>query len=114
MEFKGEIVGTSSDSASTFNQYTATLSDVFANGGTYTAQLIIKNDKYEVKSSVAEFVVPDGADATINFTTGAGFVKEQAHIAYTGEGSWQAVPEPTSGLLLILGVAGLALRRKKI
>ena len=28
-------------------------------------------------------------------------------------GTWQAVPEPTSGLLLLLGVAGLALRRKK-
>ena len=28
-------------------------------------------------------------------------------------GTWQAVPEPTSGLLLLLGVAGLALRRRK-
>jgi hypothetical protein len=27
--------------------------------------------------------------------------------------NWQAVPEPTSGLLLLLGVAGLALRRKQ-
>lgn len=26
---------------------------------------------------------------------------------------WQAVPEPTSGLLLLLGVAGLALKRKR-
>ena len=26
--------------------------------------------------------------------------------------SWQTVPEPTSGLLLLLGVAGLALRRR--
>lgn len=29
-------------------------------------------------------------------------------------GSFTAVPEPTSGLLLLLGVAGLALRRKKM
>ena len=27
--------------------------------------------------------------------------------------SWQSVPEPTSGLLLLLGVAGLALKRKR-
>ena len=30
-----------------------------------------------------------------------------------GAGSWAAVPEPTSGLLLLLGVAGLALKRKR-
>ena len=28
-------------------------------------------------------------------------------------GGWQTVPEPTSGLLLLLGVAGLALKRKR-
>ena len=28
-------------------------------------------------------------------------------------GDWKAVPEPTSGLLLLLGVAGLALKRKR-
>ena len=30
-----------------------------------------------------------------------------------GVRNWQAVPEPTSGLLLLLGVAGLALKRKR-
>ena len=29
------------------------------------------------------------------------------------EGKWSAVPEPTSGLLLLLGMAGLALKRKR-
>ena len=29
-------------------------------------------------------------------------------------GGWVAIPEPTSGLLMLLGVAGLALRRKQI
>jgi hypothetical protein len=27
--------------------------------------------------------------------------------------TWVAVPEPTSGLLMLLGVAGLALKRKR-
>ena len=31
----------------------------------------------------------------------------------TSLGGWQSVPEPTSGLLILLGMAGLALRRRR-
>ena len=31
----------------------------------------------------------------------------------TNPSDWQSVPEPTSGLLLLIGVAGLALRRRR-
>ena len=32
---------------------------------------------------------------------------------FEGNGTWTAAPEPTSGLLMLLGMAGLALRRKR-
>ena len=32
---------------------------------------------------------------------------------FQGAGHWSAVPEPTSGLLMLVGLAGLALRRKR-
>ena len=46
-------------------------------------------------------------------TATIGFGNQQS--ATTAAGAWAtaAVPEPTSGLLLLLGVAGLALKRKR-
>lgn len=35
-------------------------------------------------------------------------------IAWNGGNTYTAVPEPTSGLLMLLGMAGLALRRRKV
>ena len=32
---------------------------------------------------------------------------------FQGAGHWSSVPEPTSGLLMLLGMAGLALRRRR-
>ena len=34
-------------------------------------------------------------------------------LGYQGTGTWSVVPEPTSGLMILLGLAGLALRRKQ-
>ena len=48
-----------------------------------------------------------GSDASINFGT--------LDAATASTGGWQAtaVPEPTSGLLMLVGLAGLALRRRR-
>lgn len=51
------------------------------------------------------------ADATTGSLSGLGTFDE-TYGAF-GSAGWQDVPEPTSGLLLLLGVAGLALRRKR-
>lgn len=61
---------------------------------------------YAEKASVT--TGDDGAGA---FTMGGGKLDTAAAAA----GSWKtaAVPEPTSGLLMLVGLAGLALRRKR-
>lgn len=46
----------------------------------------------------------NGQAATLSFTSNTG--------TQTAD-NWYAVPEPTSGLLMLLGVAGLALRRRR-
>ena len=34
-------------------------------------------------------------------------------LSFAATGTWAAVPEPTSGLLMLVGLAGLALRRRR-
>ena len=56
--------------------------------------------------------------ATGNVKTPAASTTNTANFSIPGAASqtasnWQSVPEPTSGLLMLLGMAGLALRRKR-
>ena len=68
------------------------------------------------------FVIEDGGK-TFTSATKAGVSAQATAAATIGFGSmasatqnasnWAAVPEPTSGLLMLLGMAGLALKRKR-
>ena len=84
-----------------------------ATGTTYLAQLVITDDKGNtITSEKAQFTTDSSAEyGEINFTNGSKFSTATAKINYST--GWTAAPEPTSGLLLLLGMAGLALKRKR-
>jgi len=46
-------------------------------------------------------------------TTGTALSFKAANLSVAGSGTFTAVPEPTSGLLMLVGLAGLALRRRR-
>lgn len=109
----GAQAANAKDTTASMSQYGGTVSDVFANNKQYYAQLTLSSADYTITSEKALFTIGD-QDATINFTNGTGFDSEAAKITYTAS-NWQstAAPEPTSGVLLLLGMAGLALKRKR-
>ena len=71
--------------------------------------------KYMVSATFAQNAYLAGTDEQLGISfdgsyTGANALTYNATSAANG---WAAVPEPTSGFLMLLGMAGLALRRKR-
>jgi len=82
--------------------------------GSLTAFAVVV-DSTDLATASNYFLVSDGTTKTATFTsaTGAKALAFGDQTSYSqGAGKWSAVPEPTSGLLLLLGMAGLALKRK--
>ena len=81
-------------------------------GGSESAYFVVFNSDGSAVYTSAEksaTVLETGASAFSFGTQATG----SATLGTGTAGSWTAVPEPTSGLLLLLGMAGLALKRKR-
>ena len=98
-----------------------TTGNVLTDDKTYYAQLIVTAaDGSKLMTDVVSFETSSMYDAaTPLFGDGGDGIQalgdrtlDEKYGAFQTTG-WQSVPEPTSGLLLLLGVAGLALKRKR-
>lgn len=105
------VAGTiKSDSVGTATGFTYDWADAVGNGN-YNFFFVIEDGDKTFDSSVSDpsKVVVGKAAATA--TTTVAFANMAS--ATQNASNWAAVPEPTSGLLVLLGVAGLALKRKR-
>lgn len=84
--------------------------------GSLTAFAVVV-DSTDLASAKNYYLAGGGSEKSVSFTsaTGAKVLAWGDQTNYTqGAGKWTATPEPTSGLLLLLGMAGLALKRKAV
>ena len=70
---------------------------------------------FYISSIKADQMAQPSSTTTVTWNDVAGNSKTtlDASAGFKGAGVYAAVPEPTSGLLLLLGIAGMALRRRR-
>lgn len=102
----GEFTKLDSFTLTTAGAVTKTTGDIFTAEDVYNFYFTFEDNgkmfTSATKESVTIKVVGDTAVAFGNQAT-----------ATRNASNWAAVPEPTSGLLMLLGLAGLALKRKR-
>ncbi len=90
-----------------------TTGSVYGNSATVNGYLVIFNSDTTATATYAYVSdVASGATTAMGGAAVLSFDDTQLAGMQTA-GNWTAVPEPTSGLLLLLGMAGLALKRKR-
>ena len=116
-DFTGEGIDFSKklDSKSVSSSGTLSAGDGFAvtSGTSYDLYIAIVDGSNVYVGPNRVATGPDGdKSSSVMFSTTTSSKLAPVTTAYAGAG-WYTVPEPTSGLMLLLGVAGLALKRKR-
>ena len=112
--------GTTSGSKGKVSELTTT-TDKLTRGTEYNFSVLMIDataeggPKYMVSDTFAQTAYLSGTDeaTSIGFGSDQFGVNALTYAAGTAANGWAAVPEPTSGLLMLLGMAGLALRRRR-
>ena len=99
-----------SDATGTATGFIYNWTDAVVDSG-YNFYFVIEDDGKVFNSATSDPSVIKSGIAAATATTTVGFANMAT--ATQTAGNWAAVPEPTSGILLLLGMAGLALRRKQ-
>ena len=103
---------TTSKTGTAGNISVANIGNFGAGDGLTMYSVIFDADSFDAASNYAT----SATEITRNFTSATGTqIASWASFSSTAGQGWQtmAVPEPTSGLLVLLGMAGLALKRKR-
>ena len=120
-EFTAALEGKYSWTPSTAGTYSVSAANAVANATlgladetTYTAYLLVF-DTATITDESKYYITNTKDFATYTGTSNASVAFGTQKNASQAAGGWQtvAVPEPTSGLLMLLGMAGLALRRRR-
>ena len=96
-----------------------TTTDKLTRGTSYDFSVLIIDagatggPKYMVSDTFGQKAYKIGDDEALSISFDTGYFGANALTAASAANGWAAVPEPTSGLLMLLGMAGLALRRRR-
>ena len=83
-------------------------------GNSYNFYMAIVNGDEVLLSSSLNALAQESGTTSIAFSNPATWSKvNNGSASFSAAGWYSAVPEPTSGLLMLVGLAGLALRRRR-